>query len=152
MTMSLLERMTLECSAVNEFLEALNLEADAMTQGRFSDLAQLAERKSLLADQIAILGRARESEQVSLGFTADCSGAMAAAAVGGTLLQDAWRKLQTCAAQAHECNHANGVMVHAHLDFTRQAINFLKSAGRPLYGPDGTHSSGTASGNRLAMG
>jgi len=144
--------MTLEYGAVNEFLAVLKLEADAMAQGRFCDLPQLAERKSQLADRIAILGRHRESEQVSLGFTADRGGAMAAAAAGGTLLQDAWRKLQTCAAQAHECNHANGVMVHAHLDFTRQAINFLKSAGRPLYGPDGAHFSGTASGNRLAMG
>ena len=152
MTSSLLQRLTLEHGAVAEFLVLLDHEADAMTQGRFIDLPPLAEHKSQLADRIAIVRRHRENEQMTLGYRADRSGAEAATAAGGPLLQDAWRKLQACAAQAHERNHANGVMIHTHLDFTRQAIDFLKSAGRPLYGPDGAHYSGSASGNRLAVG
>jgi flagella synthesis protein FlgN len=152
MTSSLLQRLALEHGAVAEFLDLLNQEAEAMAQGRFTDLPQVAERKSQLADRVAILRRHRENEQMTLGFGADRSGAEAATAAGGPLLQDAWRKLQACAAQAHERNHANGVMIHTHLDFTRQAISFLKAAGRPLYGPDGSHSSGSASGNRLAVG
>ncbi|NDP65019.1 flagellar protein FlgN [Polaromonas sp.] len=152
MTISLLQRLTREDGAVAEFLVLLNQEADAMAQGRFMDLPLLAEHKSQLADRIAILRRHRENEQMTLGYGADRSGAEAAATAGGPLLQDAWRKLQANAAQAHERNHANGVMIHTHLDFTRQSINFLKSAGRPLYGPDGSHYSGSASGNRLAMG
>jgi len=152
MTTSLLQRLTLEHGAVAEFLDLLNQESDAMTQGRFMDLPLLAERKSQLADRIAILRRHRENEQMTLGYSADRSGAEAATTAGGPLLQDAWRQLQASAAQAHERNHANGVMIHTHLDFTRQSINFLKSAGRPLYGPDGSHYSGTASGNRLAVG
>ena len=145
MTTSLLQRLTLEHGAVAEFLALLEPEAAAMTQGRFIDLPQLADR-------IAILRRHREDEQMTLGYRADRSGAEAATAAGGPLVQEAWRNLQACAAQAHERNHANGVMIHTHLDFTRQAISFLKSAGRPLYGPDGAHHSGTASGNRLAVG
>ncbi|CDS50403.1 Flagellar biosynthesis protein FlgN [Polaromonas sp. CG9_12] len=152
MSISLLQRLTLEHGAVDEFVVLLNQEADAMTQGRFMDLAHLAERKSQLADRIAILTRHRENEQMALGYRADRSGVEAATAAGGPLLQDAWRHLQSSAAQAHERNHANGVMIHTHLDFTRQSINFLKSAGRPLYGPDGSHYSGTASGNHLATG
>ena len=152
MTSSLLQRLTLEHGAVAEFLMLLDQEADAMTQGRFIDLPPLAEHKSQLADRIAIVRRHRENEQMALGYRADRSGAEAATAAGGPLLQDAWRKLQACAAQAHERNHANGVMIHTHLDFTRQAISFLKSAGRPLYGPDGAHYSGSTSGNRLAVG
>lgn len=152
MTTSLLQRLTLEHGAVAEFLDLLNQEADTMTEGRFIDLAPLAERKAQMADRIALLRRHRENEQMTQGFSADRSGAEAAAAAGGPLLQTAWQQLQDCAAQAHERNHANGVMIHTHLDFTRQSINFLKSAGRPLYGPDGSHYSGTASGNRLAVG
>ena len=152
MTTSLLQRLTLEHGAVAEFLDLLNRETDAMTQGRFIDLPHLAERKSQLADRIAILRRHRENEQMTLGFRADRSGAEAATTAAGPLEQEAWSNLQACAAQAHERNHANGVMIHTHLDFTRQAINFLNSSGRPLYGPDGAHYSGTASGNRLAMG
>ena len=152
MTISLLQRLNLENGAVAEFLVLLNQEADAMTQGRFMDLPPLAERKSQLADQIAILSRQRENEQATLGFQADRSGTEAAIAIGGPLLQDAWRELQACAAQAQERNNANGIMIHNHLDFIRQAINFLKSTGRPLYGPDGSHYSGTANGNHLAVG
>jgi len=149
---SLRDRMTLEHGAANEFLELLNLEADAMANGRFSDLPQLTERKSKLADEIVILSLYRETEQISLGYPAGYSGAVAASAAGGPLLQEVWGRLQTCAAQVRERNLANGVVIHANLDFTRQAINFLKSANGSLYGPDGTHSSGTASGNRLAAG
>lgn len=152
MTTSLLQRLTLEHGAVAEFLDLLNQEADAMAQGRFIDLAPLAERKSQMADRIAILRRHRENEQMALGFGADRSGAEAAVAAGGPLLQLAWGQLQSCAARAQERNHANGVMIHTHLDFTRQAIDFLKSAGRPLYGRDGAHHSGSASGKRLGMG
>ena len=152
MTPSLLQRLTLEHGAVAEFLDLLNQEADAMAHGRFTELAPLAERKAQLADRIAILRRDRENEQMALGYRADRAGTEAAALVAGPLVQLAWERLQACAAEAHERNHANGVMIHTHLDFTRQAINFLKSAGRPLYGPDGAHHSGGASGKRLAMG
>ena len=152
MTTSLLHCLTTELGAVTEFLDLLNQEADAMAQGRFLDLPPLAEGKSQLADTIAILRRHRENEQMALGFGADRSGAESAAAAGGPLSQAAWNELQACAAQAHARNHANGVMVHTHLDFTRQAINFLKSGGRPLYGPDGSHDNGAANGKRLATG
>lgn len=152
MTTSLLKYLTLELGAVAEFLDLLNQEADAMVQGRFIDLAALAERKSQLADRIIILRRHRENEQTTLGFGADRSGAEAATAAGGPVLQAAWRELQACAALAHERNHANGVMIHTHLDFTRQTIDFLKSGGRPLYGPNGAHHSGTANSRRLAIG
>ena len=147
-----MDRLKLELGAVTEFIDLLTQEADAMTQGRFIDLPLLAERKAQLADKIAIVRRHRENEQIRLGFGADRIGAEAATAAGGPLLQAAWSQLQACAAQAHAHNHANGVMIHTHLDFTRQAIDFLKSTDRPLYGPDGTHHSGTASGKRLAVG
>jgi flagella synthesis protein FlgN len=152
MSSQFLQHLTLEHAAVAEFLELLDQEADAMILGQFTGLPALAERKSQMADKIALLGRQRENEQMRLGYKADRSGAEAAAAAGGEDLQNAWGKLRECAAQAHESNHRNGVMIHAHLDFTRQSINFLKASGKPLYGPDGTHHTGAGSGNSLAVG
>ena len=152
MTISLLNCLTLELDAVTEFVDLLHQEADAMAQGRFIDLSPLAKSKAQMADKIVLLRQHRENEQMTLGFGADRSGAEAATAAGGPLLQAAWSQLRAHAAQAHECNHANGVMIHTHLDFTRQAIDFLKSGGRPLYGPNGAHHSGAANGKRLAMG
>lgn len=152
MSSLLLNHLTQEHAAIGAFLELLDQEAEAMTHGDFGNLSELAGRKSQLADQIAAFDRQREMEQLALGYAADRSGADAAAAAGGEALQNAWCDLLERAAQAHECNHRNGVMIHTHLDFTRQSISFLQASGQPLYGPDGTHKTGTGSGNRLALG
>jgi flagella synthesis protein FlgN len=149
---TLLNHLTRECVAVGDFLELLDQEANAMTQGNFPSLPALTERKALLADQIALFSRQRETEQVRLGFAADRRGTDAAAAAGGEAVQEAWRELRERAAQAHEHNYRNGVMIHTHLDFTRQAINFLHAGGQSLYGPKGTHHMGASNGNSLAHG
>lgn len=152
MSSLLLNHLTREHAAIEAFLELLDQEAEAMTHGGFTDLSVLAERKSQLADQIAFFDRQREIEQVALGYAADRNGADAVAAAGGEALQNAWRELRERAAQARERNHRNGVMIHTHLDFTRQSIGFLQASGQPLYGPDGTHNTGAGSGNSLALG
>lgn len=137
---------------MGEFLILLDQEAEAMTHGRFADLPGLAERKSDIVDRIALLTRQREAEQLRLGYTADRSGIDAATSAGGAALQYAWRVLRDRAAQAHEYNHRNGVMIHTHLDFTRHAISFLQASGKPLYGPDGAHRNAAGMGNSLAVG
>nr|MDP2190626.1 flagellar protein FlgN [Rhodoferax sp.] len=152
MSSLLLNHLTREHAAIGAFVELLDREAAAMTGGDFTSLPGLAGRKSQLADQIMFLGRQREIEQLALGYAAGRSGADAAAAAGSEALQNAWRDLLARAAQAHECNHRNGVMIHTHLDFTRQSIGFLQASGQPLYGPDGAHKTGSASGNHRALG
>ena len=152
MSRLLLKHLTQEHAVIGEFLELLDQEAAAMTGGDFVTLSALVAQKSQLAVQIALLDQQRETEQVALGYAADRNGADAAAAAGTPALQSAWTDLLGQAAQAHEKNHRNGAMVHTHLDFTRQTINFLQARGNPLYGPDGGHQTGSASGNRLALG
>lgn len=152
MSSLLLDHLTREHAAIGEFLEVLDQEAEAMNHGDFANLSQLTDRKSQLADQIAFFGHQREMEQVTLGYAADRSGADAAADAGGEALQNAWCELLERAARARDCNHRNGVMIHTHLDFTRKAISFLQARGHPLYGPDGTHKTGTGSGNSRALG
>jgi len=151
MTSQFLQHLTQEHAAVEAFIALLDQEAEAMQRGRFEALPGLTERKSHLADRLALLGRQRENEQMRLGQRADRQGAETLVAGGGAPLKTAWDRLRAAAAQAHERNHRNGVMIHTHLDFTRQSINQLKASGKPLYGPDGNHSS-RASGNSLASG
>ena len=151
MSGALLNLLHREHAATGLFLELLVQEAQVMTEGAFAELPGLAERKSHLADQITLIGRRREAQQLAMGYGPGRSGADAAAAAGDAALKSAWQQVLARAAEAHELNHRNGVMVHTHLDFTRQTLNFLKAGGQPLYGPDGTHQSG-GSGNRLAVG
>ena len=151
MSSLLVDLLNLEQAAIAVFQEVLDSEAQAMSDGAFSLLPGLAERKSRLAEQIAQISRRREAQQQAMGHGPGRCGADAAAAAGDATLKSAWHGLLARATSAHELNHRNGVMVHTHLDFTRQTLNFLKAGGQPLYGPDGTHQSG-GNGNRLAVG
>lgn len=152
MSSQLLDSLSREQAAIEAFIELLEQEATALTDGAFAQLPELTERKSELADQIKFLGQQREQEQHALGYASGRSGADAACAAGGKTLQQAWHDLLASAARAHDLNHRNGVLVHTHLDFTRQTISFLQAGGQPLYGPDGSHKTGSGSGNRLALG
>ena len=148
----LLDCLTREHAAIGAFLDVLEQEVQAMNFRDFTNLALLTEHKSQLTDEIAFIGQQRELEQVRLGYGSDRHGADAAAEAGGEVVQKAWRRLLGRAAQARDGNLRNGVMIHTHLDFTRQTISFLQSRGLPLYGPDGTHKTGTSSSHSRAHG
>jgi flagella synthesis protein FlgN len=152
MSQPLLAHLLREYDAITIFLELLEQEAEALSTGGFAKLTGLAERKSVLADEIVMMRDQREAVQQKLGYAAGRSGADAVAVAGGEAAQDAWNALLKRAAQAHAANHRNGVMVHTHLDFTRESLNFLKASGLPLYGPDGNHNAGTGGGTHLGLG
>lgn len=152
MNTRLLSHLTEERGAIEAFLELLDQEVEMLAQGNFAALPALTKRKEQLADQIALLDLEREQQQVALGYPADHDGAHAAALAGGENLQQAWQALLESAEQARERNHRNGVMIHTHLDYTRQSINFLRACGQSLYGPDGQHKTGLGNGNSIAAG
>ncbi|MFZ4478421.1 MAG: flagella synthesis protein FlgN [Rhodoferax sp.] len=152
MSVRLHDFLVREIGAIDAFVDLLDGEAKAMSDGEFAQLPELAARKADLAEKITALEQQRESEQVALGHPAGRSGADAASAAGGKPLQQAWHKLLERAALAQNLNQRNGVMIHAHLDFTRQTISFLQASGQPLYGPDGSHQAGAAGGKSLACG
>lgn len=152
MNARLLSRFTEERGVIETFIGLLDQEADALVHGKFTQLPALTERKTQIADRLAILDLERERQQIDLGFTADHDGANAAALAGGENLQRAWQELLDCAEQARERNHRNGVLIHTHLDYTRQSINFLRASGQSLYGPDGQHKAGIGNGNSIATG
>jgi flagella synthesis protein FlgN len=139
---SLLADLTEQCALIGHFLELLDQEAEALVSGAFAGLPALTERKAQLVDRIAILDARREQRQAAID-----------AADSDPELQLAWRALLERAALARDSNHRNGVMIHTHLDYTRQSLNFLRTRdSKPLYGPDGTHKTASGSGNSLASG
>lgn len=144
--------LTQEHSAILVYADLLDQEAKALSDGEFASLPGLAQRKSTLADQISLLGQQRDLEQLALGYPAGRDGADAACAAGRAATEQVWHDLLQCAAQAKDRNHRNGVMIHTHLDFTRNTISFLQAGGKPLYGPDGSHKTGTGGGHSLACG
>jgi flagella synthesis protein FlgN len=147
----LLRKVNEQAILIDSFLEVLDQEAQALEQGSFATLKELTRRKAELAEQLAAADCDREAELVALGYPADRSGADAAAR-GSAALAKAWGQLVVQAAEARDSNHRNGVMIHAHLDHTRQSISFLQAGSRPLYGPDGNHRAPAAGGVRRAAG
>jgi flagellar biosynthesis protein FlgN len=43
-------------------------------------------------------------------------------------------------------------MVFGHLDFTQNALRFLRDSGQLFYGPDGARKAPGGAGTRLALG
>ncbi len=152
MMFRLLDQLRRQHVSLGEYIDVLDQEAAAMQGGDFAALPALVKRKAELGTLIAQLDREREAEQVALGYSADRAGADALAAAGGQALQSAWQQLQARAAGARERNHRNGVMVHTHLDFTREALRRAQPGSQALYGPDGGHAPGSGLGHRLASG
>lgn len=147
----MLDHLQQERAVMDAFLELLDREAEALVQSRFSELPQITEQKAQLADRINVLEQEREQRQLAAGFPAARAGGDAAAAADSEL-QKVWQDLLARAAQARENNHRNGIMIHTHLDFVRQSINFLRAHGQSLYGPDGKHKVGLGNGHSLASG
>ena len=148
----LLRQVSEELAQVQAFVDLLDREARALILGRFELLPGLTEQKREAAERIAACDTGRERLLATMGYSADREGADAAAAHGGPALLQAWQRLLVLAAQAREKNHRNGLIVHAHLDYTRQSIAFLQAGNGSLYGPDGQHRASGGSGRRYAAG
>ncbi|WP_211465972.1 flagella synthesis protein FlgN [Collimonas silvisoli] len=152
MNSALLKHLQQERAVLETFLDLLDREAEALIKSRFEELPLITERKAQLAERITALEQVREQRQQAAGFGLGRTGGDAAAAAGGSDLQQIWRELLTRAAQARDNNHRNGIMIHTHLDFVRRSINFLRAHGQSLYGADGQHKVGLGNGHSLASG
>lgn len=148
---SLLACVLAEKSCVEAFVSALQEEEEALSQGRFAELAAGAEGKARLLADLAEADRAREATQAQLGWPPGRAGADAAAAASDSL-GAAWADLLACAARASELSRRVASQVHTHLDFTSNALAYLQDRNQPLYGRDGARVLGPASSSRIAAG
>ena len=152
MSSTLQALLSRERAAIQTYIELLDEEARALGESDFARLPELARLKSETAVQITALEQQRDQVQLGLGYPPGRAGAEAACAVGGPELARTWQEVLVSAEAAHTRNHRNGVMIHTQLEFTRQTLGFLRSSGQPLYGPDGSHKSGSSGGVSLAQG
>jgi flagella synthesis protein FlgN len=149
---ALLKQLRSEGAAIEAFIALLGEEEQAMVGGRFAELPALTTRKAQLQERMADFDRQRETLQQALGFKPGRAGADAAAASQGGETQAAWAHLLALAGQAQAGNRHNASIVFTHLDFTQNALRFLRASGQLFYGPDGARRTPAGSGNRLAMG
>ena len=149
---ALLKQLRAESAAIEQFIALLGEEEQAMVGGRFSELPAITSRKAELQQAMSELDQQREALQHALGFGGGRAGASAAAASQGEEVQAAWAHLLALAAQAQAGNRHNASIVFTHLDFTQNALRFLRASGQLFYGPDGARRAAAGAGNRLALG
>jgi len=149
---ALLKHLRAEGAAIEDFIALLGQEEQAMVEGRFAELPALTHRKAQLQERMGQLDEQREALQKALGFPAGRAGADAAAASQGAEVEAAWAHLLALAGQAQAGNRHNASIVFTHLDFTQNALRFLRASGQLFYGPDGARRNQAGTGNRLALG
>lgn len=147
---ALLTHVLAESACLESFIAALGAEDQALDQRRFDELPALVRRKEGVLDRLAEIDRLRETAQRQLGLAAGLQGMEALAKSDASLLS-AMEELMERAGQARELNRLVAAKVYTQLQFTADALSFLKAPVEPLYGRDGSRAVPTG-GSSLAIG
>ena len=143
-----------ETEALRQFLQILQSEQDALTQGNIDKLAEFARLKSEQGVRLSQLNTNHNHllTQHGLGNTPQDTRQLIQREDpdGKHCLADRWEKLLELAKQAQDMNRFNGAMIEMQLKRNQQALAILQEAAKQtsLYGPDG-HSQALGTGRRL---
>ena len=151
-TQTLIDCLRKEAEAVTAFAQSLADEREAMKRGDFAALTALVARKTAQADSLARLGADREARMTARGLRAGPGGQLLGSDIDPAVA-DAWRKLRFAATAARDAIQLNGAIIKAQLEFTREALQALRSGGADagLYGRNGRAETGLR-GVSLASG
>lgn len=130
--------VTAEAALIARFVELLEAEQEALTEGNIEDLARLASEKEPLAADLQRLGQQRNDHLVALKLSADRHG-MSAWTAGNPGASSTWEKTLELAARARDVNRLNGELIQMRLNFNSQLLEILQrnKGALDLYGPDG---------------
>lgn len=136
-----LQAVAAEAGRIKQFVELLEREKSALTDGRIDELPAIAADKEKLAANLNELARLRNSHLATLGFAPDRQGmdAWSAQHPEQKDTASAWNRTLSLAAQAKELNRLNGQLIQLRMQYNSQALEILqrKESTLDLYGPDG---------------
>ncbi|MEN7531368.1 MULTISPECIES: flagellar protein FlgN [unclassified Cupriavidus] len=150
---ALIQSLSLEANAIAAFGRALADEREAIKRQDFQALSTLLNQKMELAQGLNLATAAREAQMIAQGLRVGPGGLLVGREVDPQVAE-LWRKVVFFAHKAKDANELNGAIVHAHLEFTQEAIQVLRQGGTPpneMYGRDGKANTGAA-GVSLAAG
>lgn len=134
----LLDIVTAEAALIARFVDLLETEKTALTEGNVDDLARFATEKEPLVADLQRLGCQRNDRLSALNLPADRQG-MSAWAAGSPDASSAWEKTLKLAARARDLNRLNGELIQMRLQYNSRILEILQrnTAALDLYGPDG---------------
>lgn len=139
-----------ELSTLHEFIDILQHEQEALTQGDVERLNTLVAEKTRLATRLAACANERSRLLAALTLPTDRTGmaqwlSLSRPQAGNPDTGKVWEEILTQAAKAQGLNATNGTLINNRLQHNQHALNALLAASNQaaLYGPDGqTHASG----------
>ncbi|MFA7243320.1 MAG: flagellar protein FlgN [Sulfuricellaceae bacterium] len=148
------ENLAAEAEALQQFLQVLQAEQEALTHGNIDKLAEYARLKSEQGLRLAQLSanRNRILKQYGLESTAEGINRLIQREDpdGRRCLAQHWENLLDQAKQTQDMNRLNGAMIEAQLKHNQQALAILQEAAKQtsLYGRNG-HSQALGLGRNL---
>lgn len=140
----IVELISAELGVLRQFVDVLQREQAALTNGVTDSLMNLAEEKVRYAEQLAAMNRDRDVKLRTAGFGTGRDGMQAwrTASDLSVKVQNDLATVIELAKEARRLNELNGKLVADRMQHNQQALNVLLSAAKQsaLYGPDGqTH-------------
>ena len=141
---SIAELIAIELDVLRQFVDVLQREQAALTDGQTDSLMALAEEKVRYAEHLAALNKRRDEKLRAAGLSNGGAGMKAWRAIGNisAKTQNELANVIELAKEARRLNELNGQLVSDRMQHNQQALNVLLSAAKQstLYGPDGqTH-------------
>lgn len=139
--MALTELLAAETALVEQFVDALTAEQEALKQGKVDGLPAISTRKGEIIERLNAAEKTRNAALQQAGLSGDREGMQAWLAKNrhDRAAAQAWAKLMKQAAAARELNDLNGQLIAMRLQATSQALAILTQQAQrsALYGPSG---------------
>ncbi len=145
---SLLQLIVAEAELIGTFITTLQIEQNDLNHGLTTNLPELAERKTALAEELTALAKQRHDFLAAQGFAAGRKGmeSWCSAHPGERGIFEAWGKILQLADEARELHRLNGELISVRMQYNASALNILRgNHSLDLYGPNGQS---TAPANR----
>ncbi|RUO59031.1 flagella synthesis protein FlgN [Pseudidiomarina insulisalsae] len=128
---------------LTQLLSALEREQQALSRGRIdgAELAELANLKQGLFNELGKLDEARAQQVADAGFPTDSAGHRGYMRAQGLTAQ--WQQMLTLAQRVAHLNQLNGELIHHRLRHNQQMLNDLRAdavSQAPTYSASGSQS------------
>lgn len=132
-----------EVRLLGAFVDLLRQEQQSLQQGTVDALVALAEKKSVMANQLTDLQGQREDLLAAAGLGKGRA-AMDAWLTTAPDRRPRWQELLRLAEEARNLNELNGKLIGIQMQNNQQALAALLNAGGQFvtYGPDGQQTAG----------
>lgn len=127
-----------ELDFARQLQNCLRQEQAELIRADVDALAQTAERKTSIVNQMYTLAQSRLQALAAAGYPATDTGIVAWLATQDGVVHANWQSLLAVVAEGKALNRTNGLLIHQHMARTQAGLQALQGGVQPaVYGRDG---------------